>query len=128
MAYCLRELPPEAQLLITEFRLYFLVLEHGGTPSAQAIRRIRWQRRRFHPERYYRRHPVWEYHHSGVWRLRSDHPTNNLFIAHDDTAEPGDPHYGRAARYAEIELGEPPTDDYEDSEHFSIGWLTESDE
>ena len=55
-------------------------------------------------------------------------PNQNLFIVHDDTAEPGDPHYGRAARYAEIELGEPPTDDYEDDEHFSIGWLTESDE
>ena len=130
MAYCLRELPLEAQLLITGFRQHFLDIAQlraaGGTPCARAISGVTWQNRRFHPNRYYNWHPVWDYHSSGVWRLRSDRPLHRMFIVHDPTAQPGDPRYGRAVRYAEFELCDPPTDDYEDDEHFSIDWLTDS--
>ena len=132
MAYCIRELPLAAQLLITEFRQHFLDIAQlraaGGTPCARALRRVRWQNRRFHPNRRYNRTVDMFYDSSGVWRLRSDHPSHMMFIIHDIDTEPGHPLYGRAVRVAQIELYAPPTDDYEDDDHFSFGWRTDDDE
>ena len=132
MAYCLRDLPLAAQLLIAEFGQHFTDIAElrarGGTPSARAMKGIRWQNRRFHPNRRYHGSPDFCYDSSGVWRLRSDSPSNLMFSIHDDEYDPGDLPYRFACRVAQITLWAPPTDNYEDDDHISYGWLTDEDE
>ena len=132
MAYCLRDLPLDAQLLIDDFRRHWLDLAYlrasGGTPSARAMKSVRWQNRRFHPSRRYNGRPEFYYDSSGIWRLQSDCPTNKLFSIHDDDAYHGLLSYGRALRVSRFHLWAPPTDNYEDDDHISYGWLTDDDE
>ena len=129
MAYCLRDLPLVAQLLIDDFRRHWLDLAYlrasGGTPSARAMKAVRWQHRCLHPEGNYPRYIKYYWGGAGRWRLRSDH--HQLFIVHKNTLEPGRPGYGRAHRYHQIHLEASPTDDYSDVEHYSFGWLTDLD-
>ena len=132
MAYCLRDLPLDAQLLIDDFRRHWLDLAYlrasAGTPSARAMKSIRWQNRRQHPNRRYHWPPDMCYDESQVWRLRSDRPTNMIFSIHDDTYDPGDLPYRFAFRVPQIKLWAPPTDNYEDDDHISYGWLTDEDD
>ena len=133
MAYCLRNLPLAAQLLIDDFRRHWLDLAYlcasGGTPSARAMKSVRWQRRRLHPDRRYNTQVLRFFGDrcgNGLWRLRADWRLGHCFIGLlNADAEPGDPEYGRARRGNELPLWHTPTDDSDDDEHYSIGWLSE---
>ena len=135
MAYCLRDLPLDAQLLIDDFRRHWLDLAYlrasGGTPSARAIKSVRCQRRRLHPGWYYNTNILsvtGDRYGTGLWRLRADWRSGQCFVGVSNVdAKPGDPDYGLAERLPERPLWHTPTDDSDD-EHFSIGWLTEDRE